>query len=56
MSEIIHPPGCACGAHDEASYTVSRRQAIKSLGALGAGLTLGPTVAMGALGGTQQRE
>jgi S-sulfosulfanyl-L-cysteine sulfohydrolase len=56
MSEIIHPPGCACGAHDEASYNVSRRQAIKSLGALGAGLTLGPTVAMGALGGTQQRE
>lgn len=56
MSEIHHPPGCTCGKHEEQSYGVSRRQALKSLGALGAGLTLGPTVAMGALGDAQARE
>ncbi|HRD52049.1 MAG TPA: metallophosphoesterase, partial [Flavobacteriales bacterium] len=56
MSEIHHPPGCTCGNHDEQAYHVSRRQALKSLGALGAGLTLGPTVAMGALGDAQARE
>ncbi len=55
MSEILHPPGCTCGAHDEHTYAVSRRQALRSLGALGAGLTLGPTVAMGALGDPQRR-
>ena len=45
MSEIQHPPGCTCGAHDEKG--MDRRQALRSLGALGAGLTLGPTVALG---------
>jgi 2',3'-cyclic-nucleotide 2'-phosphodiesterase (5'-nucleotidase family) len=49
MSEILHPPGCACGAHDEAPLDEGRRRMLRSLGALGAGLTLGPTLAMGAL-------
>jgi S-sulfosulfanyl-L-cysteine sulfohydrolase len=55
MSNIHHPPGCTCGAHDEKEYGVSRRQALKSLGALGAGLTLGPTVALGSMGDAQRR-
>ncbi|MBP6391794.1 MAG: 5'-nucleotidase C-terminal domain-containing protein [Flavobacteriales bacterium] len=49
MSEIVHPEGCSCGAHDEEKNGISRRAMLRSLGALGAGLTLGPTVAMGAL-------
>ncbi|MBK9759638.1 MAG: 5'-nucleotidase C-terminal domain-containing protein [Flavobacteriales bacterium] len=49
MSDILHPEGCRCGAHDEEKNGVSRRQMLRSLGALGAGLTLGPTLAMGAL-------
>jgi 2',3'-cyclic-nucleotide 2'-phosphodiesterase (5'-nucleotidase family) len=56
MNEIIHPAGCTCGAHDERPTGVSRRQALKTLGALGAGLTLGPTVALGALGDAQRRD
>lgn len=55
MSEILHPNGCTCGAHAEEVNGVSRRQMLRSLGALGAGLTLGPTVAMGALGDPQRR-
>ena len=47
MSELVHPECCTCGAHDDG---VSRRQVLRTLGALGAGLTLGPTLAMGALG------
>ena len=35
---------------------MDRRQALRSLGALGAGLTLGPTLAMGALGDEQARK
>ncbi len=46
---IEHPEGCRCGAHDEEKNGVSRRQMLRSLGALGAGLTLGPTLAMGSL-------
>ena len=49
MSDLLHPDGCTCGAHDEEKNGISRRQMIRSLGALGAGLTLGPTLAMGAL-------
>ncbi len=49
MNETEHPEGCSCGAHDEETNGVSRRQMLRSLGALGAGLTLGPTLAMGAL-------
>ena len=49
MSEIVHPEGCSCGAHDEEKNGISRRSMLRSLGALGAGLTLGPTLAMGAL-------
>ncbi len=49
MSDIQHPEGCTCGAHDEAVNALSRRQMLRSLGALGAGLTLGPTLAMGAM-------
>ena len=56
MSDIHHPPGCTCGAHDAKEYGVTRRQALKSLGALGAGFTLGPTVAMGALADPQHRD
>ena len=55
MSDILHPEGCTCGAHSEEVNGVSRRQMLRSLGALGAGLTLGPTVAMGALGDAQRR-
>ncbi|HRF78477.1 MAG TPA: bifunctional metallophosphatase/5'-nucleotidase [Flavobacteriales bacterium] len=55
MSEILHPEGCTCGAHTEKANGVSRRQMLRSLGALGAGLTLGPTVAMGAMADTQRR-
>jgi 2',3'-cyclic-nucleotide 2'-phosphodiesterase (5'-nucleotidase family) len=55
MSTIEHLPGCTCGAHDKPENGVSRRQMLRSLGALGAGLTLGPTLAMGALGDEQQR-
>lgn len=55
MSEILHPEGCTCGAHTEEVNGVSRRQMLRSLGALGAGLTLGPTVAIGALGDAQRR-
>ncbi len=54
MSEIIHPEGCRCGAHDESG--MDRRKALKALGALGAGLTLGPTLAVGAMGDPQRRE
>jgi 2',3'-cyclic-nucleotide 2'-phosphodiesterase (5'-nucleotidase family) len=49
MSEVLHPAGCTCGAHDEPANGISRRHLLRSLGALGAGLTLGPTLAMGAL-------
>ena len=56
MSNIHHPPGCTCGAHNEKEYGLSRRQALKSLGALGAGLTLGPTVALGSMGDPQRRD
>jgi S-sulfosulfanyl-L-cysteine sulfohydrolase len=49
MSDILHPEGCTCGAHDEEKNGISRRSMLRSLGALGAGLTLGPTLAMGAL-------
>ena len=49
MSDIQHPEGCNCGAHDEEKNGISRRSMLRSLGALGAGLTLGPTLAMGAL-------
>ncbi|QQR85402.1 MAG: 5'-nucleotidase C-terminal domain-containing protein [Flavobacteriales bacterium] len=56
MSDIQHPEGCTCGAHDETVNAVSRRQMLRSLGALGAGLTLGPTLAMGAMGDPQRRE
>lgn len=55
MSEILHPDGCTCGAHTEEANGLSRRQMLRSLGALGAGLTLGPTVAMGALADAQRR-
>ena len=55
MSTIEHLPGCTCGAHDEPENSVSRRQMLRSLGALGAGLTLGPTLAMGALGDAKRR-
>lgn len=55
MSTILHPEGCTCGAHNEEVNGVSRRQMLRSLGALGAGLTLGPTVAMGAMGDAQGR-
>ena len=55
MSTIEHLPGCTCDAHDEPESGLSRRQMLRSLGALGAGLTLGPTLAMGALGNEQQR-
>ena len=55
MSEMLHPEGCMCGAHSEEVNGVSRRQMLRSLGALGAGLTLGPTLAMGALGDAQRR-
>jgi len=55
MSEIHHPPGCTCGNHAEQLTGVSRRRALKSLGALGAGLTLGPTVALGSMGDAQRR-
>ncbi len=53
MSDIIHPPGCSCGYHEERGF--DRRRALKALGALGAGLTLGPTLAMGALRETGDR-
>jgi 2',3'-cyclic-nucleotide 2'-phosphodiesterase (5'-nucleotidase family) len=56
MSTIEHLPGCTCGAHDEPQNGMHRRQALRSLGALGAGLTLGPTLAMGALGDEQARK
>ena len=49
MSGTEHPEGCGCGAHDEEKNGISRRSVLRSLGALGAGLTLGPTLAMGAL-------
>ncbi len=49
MKTIHHPEGCACGAHEDETNGFSRRQMLRSLGALGAGLTLGPTLAMGAL-------
>jgi len=49
MKTIQHPEGCTCGAHDDETNGYSRRQMLRSLGALGAGLTLGPTLAMGAL-------
>ncbi|MBL8000888.1 MAG: bifunctional metallophosphatase/5'-nucleotidase [Flavobacteriales bacterium] len=49
MSDNLHPPGCSCGAHDDAPLDEGRRRMLRSLGALGAGLTLGPTLAMGAL-------
>ena len=49
MSDILHPADCSCGAHDEEKNAISRRSMLRSLGALGAGLTLGPTLAMGAL-------
>jgi 2',3'-cyclic-nucleotide 2'-phosphodiesterase (5'-nucleotidase family) len=55
MSIIQHPPGCTCGAHDEKTNAISRRTALRSLGALGAGLTLGPTVAMGSAGDDRRR-
>ena len=48
MSEILHPDGCGCGAHDEPITSVSRRQLLRSLGALGVGLAVGPAVAIGA--------
>ncbi|MCB0811450.1 MAG: hypothetical protein KDB96_19395, partial [Flavobacteriales bacterium] len=54
MSDIQHPPGCTCGAHDDNG--MDRRQALRSLGALGAGLTLGPTVALGAFSDSARRE
>ena len=50
MSTIHHPEGCACGAHDDDSRGVTRRDLLKTLGALGAGMMAGPAVAMGALG------
>lgn len=56
MSTIEHLPGCTCGAHDEPTNGMDRRQALRPLGALGAGLTLGPTLAMGALGDEQARK
>ena len=49
MSDLLHPFGCTCGKHDDESNAISRRQMLRSLGALGAGLTLGPTLATGAL-------
>jgi len=49
MKTIQHPEGCTCGAHDDETNGYSRRQMLRSLGALGVGLTLGPTLAMGAL-------
>ncbi len=49
MSDIQHPDGCTCDAHHEETNGISRRGMLRSLGALGAGLTLGPTLAMGAL-------
>lgn len=49
MSDILHPDGCTCGAHNEEKNGISRRSMLRSLGALGAGLTLGPTLAMGAM-------
>src|SRR5437868_1670222 len=52
-----HPEGCTCGhacqqagAHDDGEQGLTRRQMLRSLGALGAGITLGPTLAMGAVG------
>ena len=47
MSDTQHPEGCTCGAHDDNG--MDRRKALKALGALGAGLTFGPTLAMGAM-------
>lgn len=49
MSMILHPDGCTCGAHDE-NKGISRREMLRSLGILGAGLAAGPALAMGALG------
>ena len=49
MSDIPHPEGCSCGAHYEEKIGISRRSMLRSLGTLGAGLAIGPTLAMGAL-------
>lgn len=55
MSNLHHLPGCARGAREEPTKGMDRRQALRSLGAVGAGLTLGPTLALGALGDPQRR-
>ena len=55
MSEIHHPPGCTCGAHNDTPLDEGRRRMLRSLGALGAGFTLGPTLAMGALSDPARR-
>ncbi len=47
MSAIQRSDGCGCGAHDDSISSVSRRQLMLSLGALGAGLAGGPAVVMG---------
>jgi len=48
MSEILHPAGCGCSTDEATTGDVSRRQLLRSLGAIGAGLAVGPAVAMGA--------
>src|SRR5688572_7126233 len=45
-----HPEGCTCGAHDENDNGLSRRQMLRSLGALGAGITLVPTLGVRCVG------
>jgi len=51
MSEIPHPDACGCGAHHEVCSSASRRKLLWSLGALGAGLAVGPAVAISASSG-----
>jgi sulfur-oxidizing protein SoxB len=46
-----HPHGCRCRAHDESPDAIPRRQILRGIGALGAGLAMQPVVAMAASGG-----
>ena len=48
MGSTIPPEDCGCGGGHRLTDGLSRRQMLQRLGALGAGLSLGPRVAIGA--------
>src|SRR6266567_9554473 len=48
MSEIDHPQGFGCTGGGDSGDQIPRRQMLRAFGALGAGLAMGPLVALGA--------